>query len=113
MPRGVLVASLSDRSTVGSADGRVRTGDIPAPADTDADAVVSVWLNRAGHVQAPPLTSGGARDRVLVGMLSALAALAVLLTVMALVTRWVLDRRRLARWETAWLAVGPQWNRRT
>jgi hypothetical protein len=94
------------------ADGRVRTGDIPAPADTDADAVVSVWLDRAGHVQAPPLTPGAARDRVLAGMLAALAALAVLFTVMALVTRWVLDRRRLARWETAWLAVGPQWSRR-
>jgi hypothetical protein len=95
------------------ADGRVRTGDIPAPAGSDGDAAVSVWLNRAGHVEAPPLTSGAARDRIMIGMLSALAALALLLAAMATVTRWVLDRSRLAGWETAWLSVGPQWSRRT
>jgi hypothetical protein len=91
--------------------GRPRAGDIPAPAGTRQGAVVALWLNRAGKVQAPPLTAGGARNRVVVAVLFALAALAMLLTVLALVIRWVLDRRRIAGWESAWLSVGPQWSR--
>ena len=41
----------------------------------------------------------------------ALAVLAVFLAGLALLGRRVLDRRRLAGWEAAWLSVGPQWSR--
>jgi len=42
----------------------------------------------------------------------ATAALGIVLLCLAWAGRWVLDRRRLANWETAWAAVGPQWTRR-
>ena len=93
-----------------TAGGRTQTGNIPVPAGTSEDAVVPVWLNRAGHVQVPPLTAGAARDRIVVAALFALAGLAVLLTILAAVARWLLDRRRLAGWEAAWRSVGPQWS---
>jgi hypothetical protein len=94
-----------------TADGRPRAGDVPAPAGTSEGAVVPVWLNRAGQVQVPPLTARGARDRIVVAALFALAGLAVLLTVLAVLAKWLLDRRRLAGWEAAWRSVGPQWSR--
>ncbi len=94
-----------------TADGRPQAGDIPAPAGTREDAVVPVWLDRAGHVQVPPLTAAGARNRIVVAALFALAGLAAALTALAVLARWVLDRRRIAGWETAWLSVGPQWSR--
>ena len=94
-----------------TADGWPRAGDVPAPAGTSEDAVVSVWLNRAGQVQAPPLTPGGARDRIVAAALFALAGLAALLMVLAMLARWLLDRRRLAGWEAAWRSAGPQWSR--
>jgi hypothetical protein len=94
-----------------TAGGRVRTADVPAPAGTSADTAVTVWLNPEGKVMVPPLTAGGARDRIVVAVLFALAGLMALLTVLAVVTRWLLDRRRLAGWEAAWLSVGPQWSR--
>jgi hypothetical protein len=93
-----------------TAGGRTQTGDVPAPAGTSRDAVVPVWLNRAGHVQAPPLTAGEARDRIVVAALFALAGLAVLLTILAALARWLLDRKRLAGWEAAWRSVGPRWS---
>jgi hypothetical protein len=93
-----------------TADGRIRTGNVPVPAGTSQDAVVPVWLNRAGRVQAPPLTTAAARDRIVVAALFALASLAVLLTIVAAAARWLLDRRRLAGWEAAWRSVGPQWS---
>jgi hypothetical protein len=93
-----------------TAGGRAQTGNVPAPAGTSRGAVVPVWLNRAGRVQAPPLTAGAARDRIVVAALFALASLAVLLTILAVVARWLLDRRRLAGWEAAWRSVGPRWS---
>jgi hypothetical protein len=39
----------------------------------------------------------------------ATAALGAVLWWLAGVGRWMLDRRRLADWEAAWAAVGPQW----
>jgi hypothetical protein len=93
-----------------TAGGRVHTGNVPAPAGASEDAVVPVWLNRAGHVQAPPLTASGARDRIALAALFALTCLAVLLTMLAAVARWLLDRKRLAGWETAWRSVGPRWS---
>jgi hypothetical protein len=93
------------------ADGHARTGDVPVPAGTSADTTVTVWLNRAGKVQAPPLTAAGARNRIVIAALLALACLAAVLTVAAVAARWVLDRKRIAGWEAGWLAVGPQWSR--
>ena len=95
------------RWTVG---GRPRVGMIPAAAGTRAGRMVPVWLNRAGQVQAP-LTAGQVTDRVTLAALIALTALAVLLGGVAALGRYLLERRRLAGWEAAWLAVGPQWSR--
>ncbi len=95
------------------AGGRPHTGDVPAPAGTKAGATVRVWLDRAGSVQVPPPALAYARDRVMVGMLIAVTALALLLAGLTLLIRRILDRRRLAGWAAAWLSVGPQWSRHT
>jgi hypothetical protein len=92
-----------------TAAGTQRTGEIPAAAGTSAGSTVPVWLDRAGHVRTPPLTGTQASDRVLVAVSVALAALAVLLTGLVLLARYVLNRRRIASWEADWLSVGPQW----
>jgi len=92
-------------------DGRARTGIVPAPSGSRAGATVRVWVDRTGNVQVPPLTPARADDRVVVAMAFVLAALAVFLAGLALVIRAMLDRRRLADWEAAWLSVGPQWSR--
>jgi hypothetical protein len=93
-----------------TAGGREHVGSVPAPAGTSAGATVPVWLDRAGNVQAP-LTATDARDRIMIAGALALAALAAVLTGLALLSRRMLDRRRLAGWEAAWLSVGPQWSR--
>jgi hypothetical protein len=96
-----------------AADGRTRRGKVPAAAGTRAGSTVPAWLDRAGNARMPPLTAGQARNRIINAALFALAGLAVLLAGMALLGRRVLDRRRLAGWETAWLSVGPQWSRQS
>jgi len=93
-------------------DGRPHVGQVPAISGTSAGSTVPVWLDRAGHVRAPPLTAGQVRDRATFAAIVALTALAVFLAAMALIGRRLLDRKRLAGWGTAWLSVGPQWSRR-
>jgi hypothetical protein len=90
--------------------GQPRTGSVPAPAGTSAGSTVRVWLDRAGNVRMPPLTAAQVSDRVIAATLIALAGLAAALAIMAMLTRRLLDRRRLAGWESAWLSVGPQWS---
>jgi hypothetical protein len=92
--------------------GRPHVGLVPATSGTSADSIVPVWLDRAGRVRVPPLTAGQVRDRVTLAALVALTVLVVILACLALVFRRLLDRRRLAGWETAWLSVGPHWSRR-
>jgi hypothetical protein len=93
-----------------TAAGQARTGEVPAAAGTWAGSTIRIWLDRAGNVRMPPLTAAQASDRVVNAALTALAGLAVLLAIMALLTRHILDRRRLAGWDAAWQAVGPQWS---
>jgi len=96
-----------------AADGRTRVGRVPAGAGSWAGSTVQVWLDRAGNVELPPLTAGQVRGRIIAAALVALVGLAVILGCMLVLIRRLLDRRRLAGWETAWLAVGPQWSRRS
>jgi hypothetical protein len=95
-----------------TAAGVTQTGYVPADAGSRAGSVVTVYLDRAGRVHMPPLTPGEASSRLLQARLAGLAVLAVLLAIMVVFVRRMLDRRRLAGWEHAWLSVGPTWSRR-
>ena len=91
-------------------NGRHYSGDVPAAASSRAGSVVPVWLDRAGKVHEPPLTAAQLGDRAVTVTWIALAILAMLLAGLACLTKRALDKRRLASWETAWLAVGPRWS---
>ena len=92
-------------------DGRRYVGDVPAAAKTRAGSTMPVWLDHSGKVRVPPLTRAQLGDRVITATCFALAALAALLAALAWLVRRALDKRRLAEWELAWLAVGPRWSR--
>jgi len=84
--------------------GQQQTGQVPVPAGTWAGRTVPVWLDPSGRVQNPPLSAGAVRNRVLAAAVMALASLALLLATVAVAVWGALTRRRLASWDTAWLA---------
>jgi hypothetical protein len=107
-------ASAADTWTVWAparwtAAGGRHVANVPVPARTSAGSLVTVWLDRAGKVELPPLTAGQARGHVIAMTLIALAILAGFLAGMVSLTRWVLNRRRLTAWEIAWRSVAPIW----
>jgi hypothetical protein len=65
---------------------------------------VPVWLDPSGRVQIPPPSPAAVRGRVLAAAGMALASLALLLGTVAVAVWGALTRRRLASWDTAWLA---------
>jgi hypothetical protein len=92
-------------------DGRRYVGDVPAAATSRAGSTLAVWLDRSGRVRTPPLTKAQLRGRFVTASWFSLTGLAVLLAGFVWLARRALNRRRLAGWETAWLAVGPRWSR--
>jgi hypothetical protein len=77
-----------------------------------AGARVLVWLNRLGQPVAPP----PGRALMMVGAvlmaLAVAAGIAAGLLIPYRLCRLVLDRRRLAAWESAWASTGPRWTSR-
>ncbi len=93
----------------GQQSGVLTTETTPDIAGAAGGARISIWLNRSGQPAAPPAGQAVMVLYALVAgaMVAGLAGLALLL-VYAL-CRLVLDRRRLAAWESAWDRTGPRW----
>jgi hypothetical protein len=67
-----------------------------------------VWINQAGQLTDPPLRHAQLVSRAKLAEGTAIGSLAVTLIVVGWLARRSLDRRRLAAWETDWLAHGPR-----
>lgn len=90
--------------------GHKQSGVVPVLAGSRAGDLQKIYLNKAGKVQTPPLDAAQLADRTDTITFIVLATLAVLLLVLKGITRRILDSRRIAAWESDWLAVGPRWS---
>lgn len=93
--------------------GQTYRGEVPANAGSSAGSTETIWLNHAGHVQQPPMSSAQVSDWIYGDTLLAIGALALALVVAVWLIRRALDRRRIASWELDWLIVEPRWSRQT
>jgi hypothetical protein len=91
-------------------DGSSHTGKVAAAAGVRTGAHVKVWTDRSGALTGPPLGRAQiAHQAAFAGLLSVLGFW-LLLFVTALVTRRMLQRRRMAAWDAEWRATGPLWS---
>jgi hypothetical protein len=93
-------------------DGRARTGEIEVSTGLAAGTKVPIWVTTEGSPTGPPLTPRAVTARAVMAAFLAPVLLATALACLAGIGRWVLDRRRLAGWDSAWASVGPHWTRR-
>jgi hypothetical protein len=93
-------------------DGQVRSGDIPVEVGLAAGRRVLMWVDAAGRPTDVPLTHRAVLARAATAAAVATVVLLIALSCLALIVRWLLDRRRLADWELAWAIVGPKWTKR-
>ena len=93
-------------------DGKARVGQIPVSAALAVGQTFQLWVNAAGTPIAPPPNHELVELDEAEAVAVAVVALGAVLMGLACAGRWVLDQRRLARWEAGWAAVGPHWTRR-
>jgi hypothetical protein len=84
----------------------------PGISGAVAGARVLVWLNRRGQPVAPPPGRALLMTGAVLMALAVAAGIAAGLLITYWVCRLVLDRRRLAAWESAWAMTGPRWSSR-
>ncbi|MFE0810620.1 hypothetical protein ACFW4M_22225 [Streptomyces sp. NPDC058794] len=91
-------------------DGTTRTGKTDVEPGLPADSTVLVWVDAAGELTEPPLTTGQIRSRTMGWAI--LAFLGVVITGLAVhgVTGLVLHRRNLVEWDAAWADTAPRWS---
>jgi hypothetical protein len=97
--------------------GREKSGVIeavttPAISGAVAGARVLVWLNRLGLPAAPPPGRVSMMAGAVLRALAVAAGVVAGLLISYRLCRLVLDRRRLAAWESAWALTGPRWTSR-
>jgi len=92
--------------------GRHLTGKVPVAPGTLAGRRLWVWVNRSGQPTGSPLPNSELARRVIGAQALAPIGLAVLLLGVGGLVRWLMNRRRLAAWETGWAYTGPRWSRR-
>jgi hypothetical protein len=110
-------ASMPCSRTVRSdepADGHQRSGlltTVTAPAIWDAAAGtrVRVWLTSSGEPTTPPPSPAALLASTVAITVAVACAAGIALLLSYWLCRLVLDRRRLAAWESAWTLTGPRW----
>jgi hypothetical protein len=89
--------------------GILTTVTAPASYHVPAGTPVQIWLDRAGEPEAPPPSPNDMIFSALLAGVGATAGATVVLALCYSFCRTILDRHRLAGWESAWAAVGPRW----
>jgi hypothetical protein len=95
-----------------SAGGPSRTGRVPVSPAQWKRGTAAVWVDAAGRLTGPPGAAASRAPEVSLAAAAGALGLAGVLFLAGAGARVLLDRRRMAGWETAWRAVGPQWSRR-
>jgi hypothetical protein len=94
-----------------SVTGVHRTGLVMAPDGSPRGSAVTVWTDEAGDLKSPPLESSQVSGQGQLAAIGAITGLGLLYLCAVVVLRHVLNRRRMAAWEAAWVVTARAWNR--
>lgn len=89
--------------------GRPRTGRTDVVPGLRAGSTVRVWVGPGGRLTAPPPDAGEIRSRAAGWALLAAVGVAAAGACAYGVTGRVVERRNLARWDTAWAVAARRW----
>lgn len=93
--------------------GQARRGLVPAKSGSPAGTKVRVWVTWAGRIMnRHPMTLGSVRVRSVLVEIGSVVALGLVLLVLAVMTRLMLNRRRMLHWGIEWACFGPRWSTR-
>jgi hypothetical protein len=91
--------------------GQRRVGKVPVTPGTPAGRTVEVWVDGSGLPTGVPLSHSELLKREIGVEVFTPIVLAIVLLTVGWLIRLIMDRRRLAGWETGWASIGPRWTR--
>jgi hypothetical protein len=94
-----------------SVTGVHRTGLVMAPIGSPRGSAVTVWTDDSGDLKSPPLEPSQVTGQGELAAIGAVTGLGLLYLCAMVIIRHVLNRRRMAAWETAWAVTARVWNR--
>ena len=89
--------------------GTMRTGMVPATPGDPVGTRETIWVDQQGQVTPAPLTGDQAGSRGIITAILAWLGVVTVLTLLAGLAHWQLNRRRFAAWAAEWKHIGPQW----
>jgi hypothetical protein len=92
--------------------GMLTTETAPGIWGASAGTRVHIWQTGSGEPTAPPPGATVVLFTAIVIAISAACGVGIALIVCYWLCRLLLDRRRLAAWESAWALIGPRWTTR-
>jgi hypothetical protein len=108
-PSGGAYADPGAQAKWTAHDGTVITGEIPVRLNTAVGSTQWLWTTADGKLTNPPLQDSQVTGQAYVAEGFGVITLAALLAITGLVTRWTLDKRRMAAWDAEWQSTGPRW----
>jgi hypothetical protein len=89
-------------------DGQPRQGWIPVGPAAAPGSSARVWMSRSGSLTGPPLRRTQLEERIAEAEVLTAFVLVLMFFLAGCAVRCLLSRRRLAEWDRAWRAAGPQ-----
>jgi len=96
-----------------SVTGVPRSGEVPAEPQSHKGTSVTVWTDRNGYLDSPPLDVSEAASQADAATAGVIIAGGVVYITGAAVIRQLLNRRRMAAWDADWVTTAPTWNRQS
>jgi len=91
-------------------DGHQRTGEIRVADNTPKGASERIWVTASGDVTPPPLSESVFASIANMVALGSILVLVVLYLATRITMGYLLNRRRMAAWESDWKTTEPRWN---
>jgi hypothetical protein len=106
-----LATYVLSQATWASVAGVRRSGEVPAEPGSRKGTAVTVWTDRSGYLDSPPLTVSEVANQADAATTGVIIGAGVVYLAGAVAIRQLLNRRRMAAWDADWQATAPTWNR--
>jgi hypothetical protein len=107
----VVTPEVPVQATWTSVTGVKRTGQVLAPAGSEADSPLTIWTDAAGNVASAPLDSSDIAGQSDTAAFGAVVGVGLVYLCGAVMIRRAFHRRRMTAWEAEWTVTARTWNR--
>jgi hypothetical protein len=93
-------------------DGKVHNTPMAVAMGYTPGDTLRLFTTRDGRFTTPPMNDSQVASQTDLARVAGVAGLAMVVALAGVLSRWWLNRRRMAAWDADWRATGPRWTTR-